>query len=69
MPVRRMTDEEREQLFGEGVIIVGGKVPRSTTPSLASEHRDSVDAASRDDERHGSPINCDDTLPLGNKHE
>jgi hypothetical protein len=64
-----MTDEEREQLFGEGVIIVGGKFPRSTTPSLASEHRDSVDAASRDDERNGSPINCYDKLPLGNKNE
>jgi hypothetical protein len=64
-----MNDEEREQLFGERVIIVGGKFPRSTTPSLASEHRDSVDAASRDDERHGSPINYDDKLSLGNKHE
>lgn len=69
MPVLRMTDEEREQLFWEGVIIFGGKIPRSTTPSLASEHRDSVDAASRDDERHGSPINCDDTLTLGNKND
>ncbi len=69
MPVLRMTDEEREQLFWEGVIIFGGKIPRSTTPSLASEHRDSVDVASRDDERHGSPINCDDTLTLGNKND
>jgi hypothetical protein len=56
MPVRRMTSEEREQLFGDGVIILGGHIPRA-------------DETSSDDKRHESPKNYEDKLPLGNKNE
>jgi hypothetical protein len=69
MPVRRMTPEEREQLFGGGVIIIGGHIPRTPNRSLASAQRDSGDAASSDDKRHGSPMNYENDLPLGNKNE
>ncbi len=56
MPVRRMTPEEREQLFGDSVIILGGHIPRA-------------DETSCDDERCESPKNYEDKLPLGNKNE
>ena len=56
MPVRRMTPEEREQLFRDGFIILGGHIPRA-------------DETSSDDKRHESPKNYDDKLPLGNKNE
>ena len=56
MPVRKMTLEEREQLFGDGVIILGGHIPRA-------------DETSSDDKRYESPKNYDDKLPLGNKNE
>ena len=56
MPVRKMTSEEREQLFGDGVIILGGYIPRA-------------DETSSDDERRQSPMNYDNDLPLGNKNE
>ena len=56
MPVRKMTSEEREQLFGDGVIILGGYIPRA-------------DETSSDDERCDSSKNYDDKLPLGNKNE
>ena len=56
MPVRRMTSEEREQLFRDGFIILGGHIPRS-------------DETSSDDKRHESPMNYDNDLPLGNKNE
>ena len=29
MPVRRMTHDECEQLFRDGVIIIGGHIPRT----------------------------------------
>ena len=67
MPVRRMTPEEREQLFGDGVIIIGGNIPRPAKGSHVSAQRDSGDAASSDDKRHGSPMKYDNDLPLGNK--
>jgi hypothetical protein len=56
MPVRKMTSEEREQLFGDGVIIIGGHIPRT-------------DETGSDDERCESPKNYEDKLPLGNKNE
>ena len=56
MPVRRMTSEEREQLFRDGFIILGGHIPRA-------------DETSSDDKRHESPMNYDNDLPLGNKNE
>ncbi len=68
MPVRRMTPEELEQLFGDGVII-GGHIPRSAKGSHVSAQYDSSGAASSDDERCESPKNYDDRLPLGNKNE
>ena len=67
MPVRRMTPEEREQLFGDGVIIIGGNIPRPAKGSRVSAQRDSGNAASSDDKRHGSPMKYDNDLPLGNK--
>lgn len=69
MPVRRMTPEEREQLFGDGVIIIGGHIPRPAKGSHVGAQRDSGDAASSDDKRHGSPMNYENDLPLGNKNE
>jgi hypothetical protein len=30
MPVRQMTDEERDQIFGNGIIVLGGR--RETPP-------------------------------------
>ena len=69
MPVRRMTSEELEQLFGDGVIIIGGHIPRPTKDSHVSAQRDKGETASRDDKRHESPKNYDDKLPLGNKNE
>jgi hypothetical protein len=36
MPVRKKTPEEREQLFRDGVIIIGGHIPRPTTDSHVS---------------------------------
>jgi hypothetical protein len=69
MPVRRMTSEEREQLFGDGVIIIGGHIPRPAKGSHVSGQRDSGDAASSADKRHGSPVNYVNDLPLGNKNE
>jgi hypothetical protein len=69
MPVRKMTSEEREQLFGDGVIIIGGHIPRPAKGSHVSAQRDSSDKASSDDKRHKSPKNYDDKLPLGNKNE
>ena len=69
MPVRRMTPEEREQLFGDGVIIIGGHIPRPAKGSHVSAQRDSSDKASSDDERRQSPMNYDNDLPLGNKNE
>jgi hypothetical protein len=64
-----MTPEEREQLFGDGVIIIGGHIPRPAKGSYVSGQRDSGDAASSDDKRHGSPMNYENDLPLGNKNE
>jgi hypothetical protein len=69
MPVRKMTPEEREQLFGDGGVIIGGHIPRSAKGSHVSAQHDSSDAASSDDERCESPKNYDDKLPLGNKNE
>jgi hypothetical protein len=69
MPVRKMTPEELEQLFGGGVIIIGGHIPRTAKGSHVSAQRDRRDTASRDDKRHGSPINQDNDLPVGNKNE
>ena len=69
MPVRKMTSEEREQLFGDGVIILGGHIPRPAKGSHVGAQRDSGDAASGDDEQYESPKNYDDKLPLGNKNE
>jgi hypothetical protein len=64
-----MTPEEREQLFGDGVIIIGGHIPRPAKGSHVGAQRDSGDAASSDDKRHGSPMNYENDLPLGNKNE
>jgi hypothetical protein len=45
MPVRRMTDEEADRIFGNGLIIFGGwrKAPSKTpheSPSVLDEKRD-----------------------------
>jgi hypothetical protein len=69
MPVKKITPEEREQLFGDGVIIIGGHVPRPAKGSHVSAQPDSGDAASGDDERCESPKSYDDKLPLGNKND
>jgi hypothetical protein len=69
MPVRKMIPEEREQLFGDGVIIIGGHIPRPANVSHVSAQRDGGDAASSDDKQYRSPKNYDDKLPLGNENE
>jgi hypothetical protein len=69
MPVGKMTTEELEQLFGDGVIIIGGHVARSAKGSHVSAQRDSGDVASSDDKRREPPKNYYNDLLGDNKNE
>lgn len=69
MPVRRMTDEERDRIFGDGVIIVGGRAPRPPNRPTVSEQGESADLANDRDWSSKSPINSNERSPSGDTNE
>ncbi len=69
MPVRRMTDEERDRIFGDGVIIVGGRAPRPPKRATASEEGENTDLANNRDWSSKSPINSNERTPSGDTNE
>lgn len=65
MPVQRMTDEECDRIFGDGVIIVGGCAPRPPNRATVSEEGESADLANNRDWSSKSPINSNERTPSG----
>ena len=52
MPVRRMTDEEAEEIFGSGLIVIGVKRPNRPLTPHTNEVTD--EKTTEKDEQHGA---------------
>ncbi len=69
MLVQRMADEECDRIFGDGVIIVGGRATRPPNRSTVSDQGESADLANNRDWSSKSPINSNERPPSGDTNE